>query len=178
MFCSIFVPLFGNMAKRTEEERLFLKVEEKIRKAIREYQLIAEGDKILIGLSGGKDSLALVEFLGRRSRIFQPRFSLVVAHIVMTNIPYHSDTDYLRQIAAQYDIPFVLHETSFDASTDKRKSPCFLCSWMRRKALFEIAKAHGCNKIALGHHQDDIPGVLTANKSRTAPTKQLPAGVT
>ena len=51
MFCSIFVPLFGNMAKRTEEERLFLKVEEKIRKAIREYQLIAEGDKILIGLS-------------------------------------------------------------------------------------------------------------------------------
>lgn len=84
MFCSIFVPLFGNMAKRTEEERLFLKVEEKIRKAIREYQLIAEGDKILIGLSGGKDSLALVEFLGRRSRIFQPRFSLVVAHIVMT----------------------------------------------------------------------------------------------
>ena len=163
MFCSIFVPLFGNMAKRTEEERLFLKVEEKIRKAIREYQLIAEGDKILIGLSGGKDSLALVEFLGRRSRIFQPRFSLVVAHIVMTNIPYHSDTDYLRQMAAQYDIPFVLHETSFDASTDKRKSPCFLCSWMRRKALFEIAKAHGCNKIALGHHQDDILETLLMN---------------
>ena len=60
-------------------------------------------------------------------------------------------------------MPFIVHETSFDPSTDTRKSPCFLCSWTRRKALFEIAKAHKCNKIALGHHQDDILETLLMN---------------
>lgn len=151
------------MAKHSTEELLLIKVEDKIRKAIREYGLIKDGDKILIGLSGGKDSLALVEFLGRRSKIFNPKFQLVVAHIIMKNIPYSSDQDYLRLCAAKYDIPFILHETEFDASTDTRKSPCFLCSWTRRKALFEIAKEYQCNKIALGHHQDDILETLLMN---------------
>ena len=62
------------MAKLTEEELLFRKVEEKVKKAIFEYGLIVDGDRILIGLSGGKDSLALVDLLGRRSKIFRPRF--------------------------------------------------------------------------------------------------------
>ena len=85
-----------------------------------------------------------------------------IGRILGTSFPY-LPAPILVGGAAQYDIPFVLHETSFDASTDKRKSPCFLCSWMRRKALFEIAKAHGCNKIALGHHQDDILETLLMN---------------
>ncbi len=149
------------MAKLTEEELLFRKVEEKVKKAIFEYGLIVDGDRILIGLSGGKDSLALVDLLGRRSKIFRPRFEVVVTHIVMSNIPYRSDIDYLKSRADEH--PFFVHETSFDASTDTRKSPCFLCSWTRRKALFDIAKLHGCNKIALGHHQDDILETLLMN---------------
>lgn len=148
------------MAKLTEEEMLFRKVEDKVRKAIRDYSLINDGDKILIGLSGGKDSLALVDLLGRRSKVFSPRFQIIVAHIVMKNIPYSSDLEYLKSCAAEHDIPFILHETEFDAS---RKSPCFLCSWTRRKALFDIAKREGCNKIALGHHQDDILETLLMN---------------
>ncbi len=151
------------MAKLSEEEMLFRKVEDKVRKAIRDYSLINDGDKILIGLSGGKDSLALVDLLGRRSKVFSPRFQIIVAHIVMKNIPYSSDLEYLKSYAAEHDIPFILHETEFDASTDKRKSPCFLCSWTRRKALFDIAKREGCNKIALGHHQDDILETLLMN---------------
>lgn len=128
-----------------------------------EYGMIDDGDRIMIGLSGGKDSLALVDLLGRRMRIHRPKFELFVAHIIMTNVPYHSDLDYLKEHVARYDLPFIVHETSFDPSTDHRKSPCFLCSWNRRKALFEIAKAHGCNKIALGHHQDDILHTLLMN---------------
>lgn len=151
------------MAKLTEAELLFRKIDDKVRKAIRDYELIRDGDKILIGLSGGKDSLALVELLGKRSRIFRPKFQVVVAHVIMKNIPYHSDLEYLKQCAAAYDLPFLVHETSFDATTDTRKSPCFLCSWTRRKALFEIAKQEGCNKIALGHHQDDILETLLMN---------------
>lgn len=151
------------MAKETAEERLLRKIEEKVIKAIRGYSLIEDGDRILVGLSGGKDSLALVELLGRRSRIFRPKFELVVAHVEMTNIPYQSDLHYLQTFAQEYDIPFIWRQTSFDPSTDRRKSPCFLCSWMRRKALFDIAKEERCNKIALGHHQDDILETLLMN---------------
>ena len=151
------------MAKLTADERLFRKIENKVKRAIFDYGLINDGDRILVGLSGGKDSLALVDLLGRRSKIYCPRFEGVVAHIVMTNIPYCSDREYLRSCAEEHDLPFIVHETSFDPSTDTRKSPCFLCSWTRRKALFEIAKAHKCNKIALGHHQDDILETLLMN---------------
>ena len=125
---------------------------------------IEEGDKILIGLSGGKDSLALVELLGRRARIYKPRFSVVAVHVVMKNIPYQSDTEYLKAHCETYGVPFVQYETAFDPATDTRKSPCFLCSWNRRKALFTVAKEHGCkHKIALGHHMDDILETLLMN---------------
>ena len=106
------------MAKLTEDERLFRKIEDKIKRAIFDYGLINDGDRILVGLSGGKDSLALVDLLGRRSKIYCPRFEVVVAHIVMTNIPYCSDREYLRSCAEEHDLPFIVHETSFDPSTD------------------------------------------------------------
>lgn len=151
------------MIDNTDEKKLLKRIDKKFVKGIVEYGLIEDGDKILIGLSGGKDSLALVELLGRRSKIYKPKFSVVAAHIVMSNIEYKSDLEYLKARCDEYGIPFVLYETSFDASTDSRKSPCFLCSWNRRKALFTIAKEQGCNKIALGHHMDDIIETLLMN---------------
>ncbi|NDV65915.1 ATP-binding protein [Bacteroides sp. 224] len=151
------------MAQFTAEEKLIRLIDKRFNKGVVQYGLIEEGDKILIGLSGGKDSLALVELLGRRSRIFKPRFSLIAVHVVMKNIPYQSDLEYLKSHTDAYDIPLIVYETSFDPSTDTRKSPCFLCSWNRRKALFTVAKEHGCNKIALGHHMDDILETLLMN---------------
>lgn len=151
------------MAKYTEEEKMLRRIEKRFAKGVVEYGLIEEGDKILIGLSGGKDSLALVELLARRARIYKPRFSVVAAHVVMKNIAYESDIDYLRRYAESWGMPLVVYETEFDASTDTRKSPCFLCSWNRRKALFIVAKEQGCNKIALGHHMDDILETLLMN---------------
>ena len=151
------------MGKLTEEAKLMRRIEQRFMKGIVQYGLIEEGDKILVGLSGGKDSLALLELLARRSRIYKPRFSVVAVHVVMTNITYESDMDYLRTYAEGLGVPFVRYETSFDPSTDNRKSPCFLCSWNRRKALFTVAKEQGCNKIALGHHMDDILETLLMN---------------
>lgn len=151
------------MTQYTEAEKTLRRIDRRFSKGVVRYGLIEEGDKILIGLSGGKDSLALVELLGKRARIFKPRFSVMAVHVVMKNIPYQSDVAYLRSHAEAFGVPFVIYETSFDPSTDTRKSPCFLCSWNRRKALFTVAKEHGCNKIALGHHMDDILETLLMN---------------
>lgn len=159
---------------QTDSAHRIFKIHQTAGKCIKQYGLIDEGDKILIGLSGGKDSLALVEILGERMKILKPRFELVAAHISMSNIEYKSDLEYLAAHTAQFNIPFVHKESSFDASTDKRKSPCFLCSWNRRKALFEIANEHACNKIALGHHQDDILETLLMNMTFQGAISTMP----
>lgn len=151
------------MAKFTEEDKLIRRIGQRFNKGVVKYRLIEDGDKILIGLSGGKDSLALLEFLARRSRILRPKFSVVAVHVSMANIPYQADLDYLQTFSERFGVPFVHYKTSFDPSTDTRKSPCFLCSWNRRKALFTVAKEQGCNKIALGHHMDDILETLLMN---------------
>lgn len=145
------------------DKKTLQKIQSKVKKAINDYQLIDNDDHILIGLSGGKDSLALVELLGERMKIFVPRFKLTAVHISVENISYQSDLEYLKNYAAQFGIPFIHHTTRFDDTTDTRKSTCFLCSWHRRKALFEIAKTLNCNKIALGHHLDDIAETLLLN---------------
>ena len=151
------------MAKFTEEDKLMRRIGQRFNKGVVKYRLIDDDDKILVGLSGGKDSLALLELLAKRSRILKPKFSVVAVHVSMTNIPYQADLEYLRSYSEGLGVPFIHYETSFDPSTDTRKSPCFLCSWNRRKALFTVAKEQGCNKIALGHHMDDILETLLMN---------------
>ena len=138
-------------------------IQNKFKKAINDYRLIDNDDHILIGLSGGKDSLALVELLGERMKIFIPRFKVTAAHISVENISYQSDMSYLQAHCEQVGIQFVHHITRFDDSVDTRKSTCFLCSWHRRKALFEVAQKLGCNKISLGHHLDDMTETLLLN---------------
>ena len=151
------------MAKPTDEDKLLRRISTRFNKGVVKYRLIDDDDKILVGLSGGKDSLALLELLAKRSRILKPKFSVVAVHVSMTNVPYQADLEYLRTYSEALGVPFVHYETSFDPSTDTRKSPCFLCSWNRRKALFTVAKEQGCNKIALGHHMDDILETLLMN---------------
>lgn len=146
-----------------EDKKIIRTINAKFKKAISDYRLIEDNDHILIGLSGGKDSLALVELLGERMKIFVPRFRLTAAHISVENIPYQSDLDYLRSHCKKQGIDFVHRVTGFDAATNTRKSTCFLCSWHRRKALFDVAKKLGCNKMALGHHLDDITETLLMN---------------
>ena len=162
------------MDKLSEDYRLMHRIETRFVKGVVEYGLIDEGDRILVAVSGGKDSLALLELLAQRSRIWKPRFSVMAAHVRMSNIAYESDTTYLHSFAEHLDVPFISVETSFDASTDMRKSPCFLCSWNRRKALFTLAKEHGCNKIALGHHNDDILCTLLMNMTFQGAVSTMP----
>lgn len=156
------------------EYKLIQKIERKLVQGIREYGLIDDGDHLLIGLSGGKDSLALTELLAGRSKLLKPRFKMSVVHVVMTNIAYESDTSYFEEFTRALDVPLYIRETSFNPSTDKRKSPCFLCSWNRRKQLFELAKELGCNKIALGHHMDDMVATLLMNMTFQGSISSMP----
>ena len=144
------------MPRKSEEQLLEQRIMHRMVKAMATYRLISDGDKILVGLSGGKDSLCLLEMLAIRSRIAHPVFMVEALHVRMENIHYETDTSYLEKFAHSLGVPLHLHTTRFDSSTDTRKTPCFLCSWYRRKELFNLAQELGCNKIALGHHQDDL----------------------
>lgn len=158
----------------TEQERLFKRLNERFVRAFATYRLLEDDDHVLVGLSGGKDSLLLTELLARRARIDKPRFKVEAVHVRMENIHYETSTDYLQQFCSSLDVPLHLVTTRFEtlqptATADvrcaaaqqqsfpqKAKPPCFLCSWYRRKELFNLAQQLGCNKIALGHHRDDI----------------------
>lgn len=141
------------------------RIRKKFNKGCVDYGLLEDGDRILIALSGGKDSLMLCKLLAERSRIFRPQIRVEAAHVIMDNIPYETEHTYLQDYCADLGIPLhILHarfddaDASAETSRDRRrrKTKCFLCSWNRRKALFRFAEEHGYNKLALGHHQDDI----------------------
>ena len=147
-----------------EFARLRARLTKRFHKACADYGLIADGDHILIGLSGGKDSLALVEFLGKRAQIYVPRFKVTAVHVRVKERDYHSDLSYLEEFCARVRVPFIVRDTEInDEANGKEKHPCFLCSWYRRKALFDVAKELGCNKIALGHHKDDLVETVLMN---------------
>lgn len=148
--------------KNPELIRLQNRLTKRFHKACADYSLIEEGDHILIALSGGKDSLAMVEFLGKRSQIFVPRFRVTAVHVRVKERAYLSDLTYLRSFCDEFRVPLVVKDTAIGEEKGD-KDPCFLCSWYRRKALFDTAQELGCNKIAFGHHKDDIVETLLMN---------------
>lgn len=142
--------------KPTEEQKLERRLVAHFQKALRDFQLIADGDRILVALSGGKDSLCLLELLARRMKIDRPKFTVEAVHVRMENVKYESDASYLTRFAEELGVRLHIVTTRFDDTIATRKPACFLCSWHRRKEIFRLAQELGCNKIALGHHQDDI----------------------
>lgn len=156
----------------TEVDILEKRIRERFVKAFATYHLLEDDDNVLVALSGGKDSLCLLEMLAKRSRIEHPRFRVEAIHVRMENIAYETSTDYLEQFCKSLDVPLHIATTSFDASPEPsntqhsshiQKPPCFLCSWYRRKQIFNLAQELGCNKIALGHHQDDLLHTVLMN---------------
>ena len=164
--------------EQREEERLLAKLTKRFHKACADYGLIADGDHILIGLSGGKDSLLLTELLGRRSKIYKPRFTVTALHVRVRERDYQTDLSYLETFCEEAGVPLVVRDVTIDEPVESGKffrsadavwkveretNPCFLCSWYRRKALFNVAQEIGCNKIAFGHHRDDVIETLLMN---------------
>ena len=150
-------------------EVLRRKITARFHKACADYGLIADGDHLLIGLSGGKDSLLLTELLGRRAKIYKPRFQVTALHVRVKERDYHTDLSYIESFCAEAGVPLIVRDVEIGPNPDPSlkgreiSNPCFLCSWYRRKALFNVAQELGCNKIAFGHHRDDVVQTLLMN---------------
>ena len=133
------------------------KILSKMRKAIDDYQMIQEGDKIAVALSGGKDSVTLLYAL-KNLQIFYPKKFELMAITVNPGFD-NFDTELLNKIADYVGVELVIASSDiktivFDIRNEK--NPCSLCANLRRGILNSVAKEHGCNKIALGHNEDDV----------------------
>lgn len=146
-----------------KRRKQFEKISKKVGKMLNEHQLVEAGDRVLVGLSGGKDSMILLEALADRRRHLPFDFQIFAVHVSATNIGYEMDTGYLEEFCTELDIPLFLEEIELDLTVDPKKSPCFICSWNRRKRIFELSKELGCNKVALGHHKDDAIQTVLMN---------------
>ncbi len=152
-------------AKKDKNTKLFRHLKKWLEKAILDFQMIEEGDRLLVGVSGGADSFALLDLLDS-PMIFTPKFSLLAVNIDMGFDISYSCYNTLEKYLQENNYRYVMEKTDIGllAHSDyNRKNPCFLCSRLRRKRIFEIAAAEGCNKIAFAHHRDDIIETLLIN---------------
>lgn len=127
----------------------------KFTKAVRDYELIQENDNIMVCISGGKDSFLLAKCIQELQRHSKIKFD---AHYVVMNPGYTEDNkNMIIKNAEILNIPIEMFESNiFDVVSSVDRSPCYLCAKMRRGYLYDKAKSIGCNKIALGHHFDDV----------------------
>lgn len=128
-----------------------------IRRADQDFHLIAPGDKIAVGVSGGKDSLLLLQALSLYKRFSKTPYELHAITLTMGLEPF--DTSGVAALCDALSIPYTVIPTRIGPiifEERQEKNPCSLCATMRRGILYEKAVALGCNKVALGHHQDDV----------------------
>jgi tRNA 2-thiocytidine biosynthesis protein TtcA len=132
----------------------------KVGRAIADYQMLKDKDRILVAVSGGKDSLALLKFLVDRRTFVPIHYDLVALHVDLDHRVTQIET--LKTFVEKEGCPFYVKRLNVRGQSQK-KSFCFWCSWNRRKVLFAAAKKYHCTKIALGHHKDDIAETILMN---------------
>ncbi|MEA3450510.1 MAG: tRNA lysidine(34) synthetase TilS [Bacteroidota bacterium] len=147
-------------------------------KAVKKNQLINSNDSILVGLSGGIDSLVLLDLLANRKKHFDVEFTLKAVHVDIKNIPYSVNREFLHQFCEKRDIEFLFIEKEIQIDETKMSdNPCFICSWNRRKLLFDFARENNFNKLALGHHKDDAIETFLINLVYHGTISSLPVSL-
>ncbi len=133
------------------------KILSKVRRAVDEYHMIEDGDRIAVGVSGGKDSLTLLVALAELRRFYPKKFEVVGVSLDMG----YPDVSFagVEELCQKLNVKYVVEKTDiaeiiFDVR--KEKNPCSLCAKMRRGGVNSLAVELGCNKVALGHHNDDV----------------------
>ena len=137
-------------------------VTKKVGKAIWDYKMIRDGDRILLAVSGGKDSLSLLRILMERAKFVPIKYELIACHVDMGFEWVNKEQ--LVEHFEELGVPYIIAGPG-EAQKKKDGEPfgCFWCSWTRRKALFATAKKAGCSKLAFGHHMDDVIETLMMN---------------
>jgi len=141
---------------------------------MRDQNLITEGDHVLVGLSGGKDSMILLEALAERKGALPFKFDMTAAHIEANGIGYQIDREKLTRFCENLNVPLHYRTIEPDLEKDPSKTACFICSWNRRKELFKLTKELSCNKLALGHHRNDAVETLLLNMIYHGSISSLP----
>lgn len=151
-FCGIFL---YTCKKRKGGKKLKLQqLLSLTRKAIEDYELIEEGDKIAIGVSGGKDSLVLLTILAQLQKFYPVKFTLCA---ITVDLGYQDfNLNEIEKLCNQLQIDYYIEKTLISEIVQKHKKPCSLCAKLRKGALNNKAKELGCNKVAFAHHKDDL----------------------
>lgn len=134
------------------------------RRAVDDYNMIEDGDRIAVGISGGKDSLTMLYALSELRRFYQKKFDLcgITVDMGFKDSDFSRIREFCGELDVEYNIiPTQIAEVIFDIR--KESNPCSLCAKMRRGAIHSSAIALGCNKVALGHHFDDVVDTFMLN---------------
>ena len=148
--------------------KLYLHLRKRFEQAVLKHGMLAEGDRVLVGVSGGADSLALLKLI-TGPLLFVPKPEFVLAVYVdlcfegTNGQPARVMKDIFEKAGVQYQIEKSNIGLLSHSDYNRKASPCFLCSRLRRRKLFEIAREHKCNKLALAHNKDDVIETLLLN---------------
>ncbi|MBR2590054.1 MAG: tRNA 2-thiocytidine biosynthesis protein TtcA [Clostridia bacterium] len=140
-----------------------------MRAAMERYDMIEQGDCVAVGVSGGKDSVAMLCALAEMRRFYPKAFEIKAISVDPCFFGKESDFSAIEQLCARLDVEYIIKRTNLYHiifETRKESNPCSLCARMRRGLLHDAAKAAGCNKIALGHHMDDAAQTVLMNLFR------------
>lgn len=168
-----------NVSAEFKDDRLFRKLRHGVGKAIADFGLIEEGDRIAVAVSGGKDSYTLLLVLEELRRRAPVSFELVAVNIDSGYPGYR--TDVIEKFFREYGFSYRMVPSEHFAIIKEKRRPgssyCSICSRLKRGALYEAARTLGCNKLALGHHQDDFIETLLLNQFFVGSLKSMSASM-
>jgi len=165
------------MTSKSPTELMKRKLMKKMMTAVESWSLVEPGDRIMVALSGGKDSYTLFDLLVDAQKRAPFRFELIGVHLDQMQPGYEPEPFYawLRDFGAPFEI---VREDTYSVVTEKTKpgqAYCFICSRLRRGVLYSVAERLGCNKLALGHHRDDAIETLLMNMFFAGKMQAMPA---